>query len=408
MTATGPGRADDAHGTADHLRSAWREYCAALERLGDEILSERYPGSSRDVVDGFRHLATQAAGWTNWAVGHSDPDTPAFFRQNDLVMRWGGPNVDQVTRRARVEPSGVYRISGRLGSCEDFILTLKDGDMHAGRYGIAHEVMGSELGYVVGDDVEIVISAERPPDLADDVHWTPLPPNATLLNIREYYWNWSPEPPAVFTIERLDRRGSTPRLLDADALSHALDEAIDLVTNSIRYWNEWVEQRRAELPPNTMGRPGGADGGSSRVRYSFGFFDLAPDEALVIEADPADARFRDVQLYSLGWFESLDFANRITSLNHTQSHTSSDGLVRIVVAHRDPGVPNWLDTEARPRGMVTHRWIGADAEPFIRASCVPFDVVRDVLPHETPSVTPDQRAAEIQARRAHVAWRYRT
>jgi hypothetical protein len=31
--------------------------------------------------------------------------------------------------------------------------------------------------------------------------------------------------------------------------------------------------------------------------------------------------------------------------------------VRIVIAHRDPGVPNWLTTEGRPFGLVFWRFM---------------------------------------------------
>ena len=63
---------------------------------------------------------------------------------------------------ARVAADGVYRITGQMGTCEDFILTVKNGDMHMERYGILHEVMASELGIGPGDDFELVLSATRP------------------------------------------------------------------------------------------------------------------------------------------------------------------------------------------------------------------------------------------------------
>ena len=112
-----------------------------------------------------------------------------------------------------------------------------------------------------------------------------------------------------------------------------------------------------------MGPPRHNAGGSSRIHYSFGFFELGPDDALIVDASPPDARFWDVQLYNMGWFETLDFANRVTSLNHTQGHLSPDGRFRAVVAHRDPGVPNWLDTQGYEQGMITFRWISARTDP---------------------------------------------
>lgn len=385
---------------------AWRSFCDRLGAVGERILGDDFPASDVDRAEGYRHLATQTVAWLSWAVGYGDPAFPAFFRQNDLVVRWGGPNVDQTTRRARVEPGGVYRVRGNLGACEDFILTLKTGDMFTEHYGICHEVTGVELGYGPGDDVDLIIGGDGG-DAAGS-HWVPLPDEARLLNLREYYWDWQPAAPAVFTIERLDTVGTAPPRLAPGRLATMLDEAATLIESSMVYWNRWVETERAKLPPNTMGPPGGSAGGSSRIRYSFGFTELEPDQALVITVDPAGARYRDIQLYSLAWFESLDFANRTTSLNHTQDRPSSDGLLHYVVAAIDPGVPNWLDTEGRRAAMVTQRWIGATGEPAVSSTVVPLADVGAAIPADTPRVDPEARRAEIAARQRHVAWRYRT
>jgi len=128
----------------------------------------------------------------------------------------------------------------------------------------------------------------------------------------------------------------------------------------------------------------------------------------VLDASPPDTRFWDVQLYTLGWFEPFDYTNRTTSLNHTQAVLSSDQRLRVVVAHADPGVPNWLDTEGRPEGMITHRWIDTRSQPTISARLVPFDEIAGVLPADTPRVTDSERREEIRRRQEHVAWRYRT
>jgi hypothetical protein len=37
--------------------------------------------------------------------------------------------------------------------------------------------------------------------------------------------------------------------------------------------------------------------------------------------------------------------------------------VRLVVAHEDPGVDNWLDTAGHARGTMCLRWVGADSHP---------------------------------------------
>jgi hypothetical protein len=37
--------------------------------------------------------------------------------------------------------------------------------------------------------------------------------------------------------------------------------------------------------------------------------------------------------------------------------------VHIVVAHRDPGLDNWIDTAGHRRGTMCLRWVGADTHP---------------------------------------------
>jgi hypothetical protein len=385
---------------------AWHRFCDHLRDLGDRLLEPRFPGSDIDRAEGVHHLATQVSGWLAWTAGHGDPEHPSFFRQNDTVMRWGGPNVDQTTRRARVEAAGTYRIRGQMNSCEDFILTQKDGDMHRRRFGILAETMASELGIVEGGEVDLVLSVDRPADL-DGATWLPLHPDVVMVNVREYYWDWRALEPATITIERVDTLGSPPPRLAPGAVAAMLDEACEIVEQSLEYWNEYVDREQASGTPNVMAEPRSAAGGSSRIAYSFGFFDLADDEALVIECGPPRSTFWDVQLYSLGWFESLDFAHRTTSLNHTQTHVDTDGSVRFVVCATDPGVQNWLDTGGRRAGMITHRWIGGEPSS-IRSTVVPVIDVRGHLPADTPAFSTSDRRAQITRRQRHVAWRYRT
>jgi hypothetical protein len=391
---------------ASSPEAAWADLCARLASMGERILGPEFPGSSRDRAEGIRHLANQTVAWLGWNIGY-DAAQPAFFRQNDLVVRWGGPNVDQTSRRARIEPDAAYRITGTMGACDDFILTMKNGDMFMDRYGVHAEVMASELGLGPGDDVDIRVGG--PPH---DGAWLAIPEGAELLNIREYYWDWTAEAPALLTIERLDTTGTSPAPIDPASLSVQLAAAATMVERSTVYWNDYVAAARAELAPNVMGAPRNQPGGSSRITYSFGFWDLGPDEALLIEADPAGALYWDVQLYSLGWFESLDFANRTTSLNHTQGWVHPDGRFRAVLTAEDPRVVNWLDNEGRPGGMVTFRWIrpahgGAERPPAITATVVAADDLDLALPSGTPAVDAAARRAEIRARQRHAAWRYR-
>ena len=87
---------------------------------------------------------------------------------------------------------------------------------------------------------------------------------------------------------------------------------------------------------------------------------------------------------------------------------SADGLIRFVLAHEDPGVPNWLDTAGHEVGLLTYRWFWPESDPSPSARLVPFDDLRDVLPSDTPTIDPATRRDEIRARKRHLAWRFRT
>ena len=143
---------------------------------------------------------------------------------------------------------------------------------------------------------------------------------------------------------------------------------------------------------------------------SHGTFDLADDEALVVRTWPSNGNYQGIQLGDL-WFSSLEYANRQTSLSGDQAIASNDGTYWYVVSAHDPGVANWLDTTGRRRGFILIRYDGTDASPFDDArqpSCqvVPHQLLRSVLPPETQTVTPVERAAALASRRRHVQRRY--
>ena len=120
---------------------------------------------------------------------------------------------------------------------------------------------------------------------------------------------------------------------------------------------------------------------------------------------PVEARYWSLHIGNF-WWESLDYASRHTSLNHHQAVLDADGVFRAVVAHRDPGVPNWLDTMGHTKGPLLFRWVVAEYGPEAKTKVVPFDQIRGRLPPGTATVGPEERAEIIRRRRRGVQRRF--
>jgi hypothetical protein len=56
------------------------------------------------------------------------------------------------------------------------------------------------------------------------------------------------------------------------------------------------------------------------------------------------------------WMESLDYRYFTVCINRASAIYQPDGSVKLTVAHRDPGVPNWIDTCGHREGTMCWRW----------------------------------------------------
>ena len=381
-------------------RDAWRDFVGTLSALGARITGAPEQGYS--AGESLEHLLRQVVAWSTWEALHADPTRPAFQRQLDLVTQWGGPNADNVYRYARISPKHRYRIRGRMHSCEDFILTLRTGFFHNEGYGTVVQITASDRGIREGEDFELLLGGAGEGAIA-------IPEDAILVGVREYYTNWRAEQPAVFTIECLDP--PPPRALDGAEAVRRLERARAHVANSMEFWHDYMERKRAEHRDNAFeARTMRVAKGLSFARYENCYWALEPGRALILETEEPDARYWSAQLYQMDSFDLVDRFGRITSRNHRQTRVSSDGRVRWVLCADDPGVANWLDTGGRPVGLCVVRWFWPRSETGTRprSEVVETGRLREHLPSDEPEVGAEERAAELAARQAHLRWRFRS
>lgn len=132
-----------------------------------------------------------------------------------------------------------------------------------------------------------------------------------------------------------------------------------------QWFADWVVGFRERAPMNAFHLPDSEQhrivGGDPDIRIWLGLWEIAEDEALVIDLVPPACDYWNFQLGNI-WAESLDYRFRNVHVNSGGAVYHDDGSVRLVVAHRDPGVPNWIDAAGLPTGMIFWRFLLPEEE----------------------------------------------
>ena len=347
--------------------TAWREFCSALADAGDVVLRDSAPGTVLDRAEGFRYLARLTRNALYATLENSDPDRPRM--QGLDLVKIGADNPDNVYHSAPVRGTGTYRITGSRGSIAYLSFGskanryAKDGTMAS-----TGELRGADL--VLEDDgsVEVVVSATP-----HEKNWLPLAQDSTMIVVRQSYLDRSTEVPGEYRIEKVGGN-PPPEPLTASHLVRSLQRtALSVVGTAatVAGWTELFMTRPNELPDwgQEMFQRAGGD---PEIFYLHGYWQLEPGQAWVIETEvPRDAPYWNFQLDNW-WMESMDWERRITVNKHT-ARLEDDGRLVLVVAERDPGVGNWIDTTGHTSGTALLRWVGTDHHPLPTCRVVPLE-----------------------------------
>lgn len=390
---------------AEHARrgasgEAWRDFCRTLERTGDHLLGADNPQDDHTRAEGFRYLLGLLTQGVRDAIDLGDPERPYFTRIVDPLAKAGAENADNQYLQANVRGDRTYRIRGERGTSLDFLIEVKEGYMQFGDVKNYAALSSHDLTIGADGRFEILASTTRQPG-----NWLPLHPDATQILIRQYFYDWEKEIPGRFSIECVEAAGVAAPPVSAEQMSRALDHAGHFAEMTFRFWAEWMPQMRREHVPGQLAPARAFVGGADDIRYGNDVYSLGPDEALVIETEVPDARYWHYQLGN-DWFVTKDFANGINSLNGAQLRIDGDGKARIVIAHRDPGVPNWLDTGGNPTGMIQYRHVWTKNNPQPTIETVPFEKIWSRLPADTPRVDAKARREQLASRQRAIARRF--
>ena len=373
---------------------AWRDFCRSLESAGQTILET--PGTEDPDVraEGFRYLLGLVKVGIQQA-SELDPEQPRFIRIVDSDSKAGAENADNAYAHAHIRGDLAYRIWGSRGTVETFLIEIKEGFMQLGDVRNFANLEASGLKTEADGSFEVFLGGER-----RGQNWLPLDPDAAQVLIRQYFCDWEREVPATFFIECLGREGLAPAKLSADLAAKMLDEAGRHIAGTASFWEEWVVALRQNYKRNEIAPAVFYVGGADDIAYGNDYYELPADEAMVIEFQPPRAKYWAFQICDL-WFKTTDWPNRKASINHRQARLDADGRCRIVVAHRDPGISNWLDTAGAETGVLQYRWIWTEDNPKPTLRRVPFAEIWRAIPDGTPRVSAKERRNEIYGRQLH-------
>jgi hypothetical protein len=188
-------------------------------------------------------------------------------------------------------------------------------------------------------------------------------PETGTLIVRQTFLDRSTEKIAELKIERTGVE-NRPSPVTAESIDKGLITAGNLVAGASLMFSKWAKNFRKHTNKLPMMDPGisNAAGGDPKIVYFHSYWVLEPDEALVIEVKPPECENWNFQLNN-HWMESLDYRYYTIHVNKHTAEYRKDGCVIIVVAHEDPGHPNWIFTAGHRCGTMCLRWIKASSYP---------------------------------------------
>jgi len=348
---------------------SWDEFCDSLKAAGAAL---NFPGAPRDPfnqAEGYRYLSRLARAGLMAFIEHADPKAPVLHRVVDATTKLGADNPDNFYLTAALDGTYDYRVTGRRNTIAYLSFGTQSG--HYGRGGGL-----PPTGYIESDQIdmdtdgrfELVVSSNT-----QGGNWLPMSPETGTMVVRQTFGDRNTESPAELTIERIncaddERRAShlTPKALD-----EGLQKAAALTAGAPLLFAKWARdfQKHSNELPLFDPQVSLAAGGDPNITYYHSHWAIAPDEALVIEVMPPECEHWNFQLNNY-WMESLDYRHFRIHTNKHLAHYEQDGSVRLLVAHEDPGHPNWIETAGHASGTMCFRWVRAKEHPQPRTRLV--------------------------------------
>ncbi len=358
--------------------AAWAEFCDTLKSAGAAL---QYPGTPQngfDQAEGYRYLARLTRAGLEAFLEYGDPLAPQLRRICHETIKIGADNPDNYYQNCNLDGRYTYRLTGQRGSVAYLSFNTKSGHYgQGGQMPPVDERDARNMSFNPDGSFEIILSAEKPETAQN---WLKLAKGYTLFMVRQTHLDRTRETIADLAIERLTGP-ETEAQLSPEKLTEALKSASTFVAGCPLLFAHWARnmQKHSNQLPRFSDEVSTRAGGDPNIAYYHSHWKLASDEALIIHAEPPECEFWNFQLNNY-WMESLDYTRRTIHTNKHLAQYNSDGSVTIIVAHKDPGHANWIETAGHDNGTMCWRWVHAEDTPEPQTRVVKFDQLTSLLP----------------------------
>ena len=309
-------------------------------------------------------------------------------------------NPDNMNREVPLDGDHAYELHGQLSDAPPQLTVLVEVEppAHAGIGRLIGAIQRQQMDIVPDGRFVVTLDNRLAEGRANHIQ---LESGRLSLFARDSHADWR-QVPAALSIRRLSGPPAPPERGVAEI---AAIVARDLAA-FVGFWRGFKDTFLDYPEPNRLVGPNGRAGGWGFL--AGGRFELGDDEALVVTTTDGGAAYTGFQI-SDPWTIAPDPIYRTSSLNKAQAKADAEGRYTYVLAVRDPGTANWIDTVGLHQGWFLLRWQGvpADADPASLVQNVHkigIDELEAVLPPGTPRADLDYRRRAIAERvAAHCA-----
>ena len=355
----------------------WEAFCDQLKQAGGVLARNTTPDDELTQAEGLRKLVRLIRVGFEASFEYADTSMPTVYRLVTPTTIGEGETSDAHYFQSMIDGVRTFRLKGRRGDAPFIEFTTYNGKvgLHAKSEQIASL---TEQDLLVDDtgNYEIILSPNR-----YSGNWLRTTAETSVLYIREYTHDWSKTRETTFEISRLDGADVQPAAMTVASVEQAMRRTAGYVSRSIQTWAAIVDFRRGQEPNKFFPFEQESDPDESPEmptghRFSSGYFRLQEHEALLIRLVPQQVPYWGLDTTNY-WFEPLSYGDSRSHVNNGTAVVGKDGVITMVIATKNPGVPNWIDTRGHCEGVMLFRWSRTSLPlPELQTQVVAVDAVR--------------------------------